>query len=108
MAIKRANTPRSSPAVDLASLTDRELLLFVHQDLCAKIKSSEAAVLEEVDGLRHAVQDLAPLAGKVDALIKDVRDLDAAKQKAQAELKLAHGRIVDLEANGVRRAGRSR
>lgn len=108
MPTKRANTPRSTPAVDLASLTDRELLLFVHQDLCAKIKASETVALEEVDGVRRAVQDLAPLAGKVDALITDVRDLLAADRKVRGELKLAHGRIVELESTSVRRVGRSR
>ncbi len=98
----------STPAGGLASLTDRELLLFVHQDLSRQVKASETAVLTEIDGVRKAITQLAPLASKVDALIADTRGLSATVRRALGELKLAHARIVELEAVGARRAGRSR
>ena len=91
---------------DLTKLTDRELLLYVHRDLSDRIDSVKRAILTEVEGVRVAVADLAPVAGKVDELIRDVRDMDAAVRTVKGESKLAHARIVDLEAVNGRRSRR--
>ena len=50
-------------------------------------------------------------AGRVDALIVDVRSLMSDTRQAKAELKLAHGRVLELERNAVapgKRAGTAR
>lgn len=97
MATRRDSKP---PIADLSTLSDRELLLYVHQDLSRQI----AGVLVEVAGVRDAVVRLEAGAAKTDALITDMRRLAVRVTKneertgqVEANVKLAYGRIVDLE-----------
>ncbi len=85
---------------DLSGLTDRQLLLAIY----AELRSGLAQVGAGVAGVERALADLAEkqsaTAGRTDALIVDVRELMADARTTKVELKLARGRVLELERNG--------